>query len=114
MVLHHNAGEKLFIDFAGKELSYVDRETGEVVECQVFVACLPYSDYSFAMAMHTQNIGDFIYALTCCLNHVGGAPKTLLPDNLKAAIIKADRYEPDVNRVLVPPEAGCQPLWHNR
>ena len=100
MVLQHKAGEKLFIDFAGKKLSYVDRETGEVIECQVFVACLPYSDYSFAMAVHTQGIGDFIYALSCCLSQLGGVPLTLVPDNLKAAIIKADRYEPDVNQVL--------------
>ena len=59
MVLKHKAGEKLFIDFAGKTLSYIDRDTGEVVSCQVFVACLPYSDYSFAMAVRSQSIGDF-------------------------------------------------------
>jgi len=27
----HKAGEKLFIDFAGKKLSYIDLSTGEVV-----------------------------------------------------------------------------------
>jgi hypothetical protein len=32
MVLQHNAGEKLFIDFAGEKLSYIDRETGEIIE----------------------------------------------------------------------------------
>jgi len=113
MVLQHNAGEKLFIDFAGNKLSYIDRETGEIIECQVFVACLPYSDYSFAMAVRSQNTGDFIYALSCCLNQLGGVPQTLVPDNLKSAITKADRYEPDINQVMIPPQAGCQPLWHN-
>src|SRR5690606_2167969 len=48
MHLEHHPGEKLYIDFAGKRLSYVDRETGEVIPVQVFVACLPYSDYCFA------------------------------------------------------------------
>jgi len=100
MVLWHNAGEKLFIDFAGKKLSYMDRETGEVIECQVFVACLPHSDYSFAMAVRSQSIGDFIYALTCCLHQLGGVTQTLVPDNLKSAVIKANRYEPDINQVL--------------
>jgi transposase len=100
MVLHHNAGEKLFIDFAGKKLSYVDRETGEIIECQVFVACLPHSDYSFAMAVRSQSIGDFIYALTCCLNELGGVTQTLVPDNLKSAVMKANRYEPDINQVM--------------
>src|SRR5690554_4582295 len=61
MVLQHKAGEKLFIDFAGKTLSYVDRGTGEIIDCQIFVACLLYSDYSFAMAVHSQRTEDFIY-----------------------------------------------------
>jgi len=100
MVLQHCAGEKLFIDFAGKKLSYIDLDTGEIVPCQVFVACLPYSDYSFAMAVRSQNISDFLYALGCCLQELGGVPRVLVPDNLKSAIVKASRYEPDVNRAL--------------
>lgn len=100
MVLQHQPGEKLFVDFAGKKLSYVDKSTGEIIECQVFVACLPYSDYSFCMAVKTQRIEDFIYALTCCLNTFGRAPKVLVPDNLKSAIIKASRYEPTINQTL--------------
>lgn len=100
MVLEHIAGEKLYIDFAGKPLSYVDIQTGEIVWCQVFVACLPYSDYSFAMAVRSQNVEDFIYALSCCLNDLGGVPRILVPDNLKSAIVKASKYEPDVNSAL--------------
>jgi len=100
MVLHHNPGEKLFVDFAGKKLSYIDRESGEVLECQVFVACLSYSDYSFAMAVRTQNTGDFLYALSRCLESLGGVPKVLVPDNLKSAITKANQYEPGVNQVM--------------
>ena len=100
MVLQHRAGEKLFIDFAGKKLSYVDIDTGEVVPCQVFVACLPYSDYSFVMVVRSQSIADFLYALGCCLEDFGGVPEVLVPDNLKAAIVKASSYEPDVNRAM--------------
>lgn len=100
MVLQHTAGEKLFIDFAGARLSYIDRETGQVIYCQVFVACLPYSDYSFCMAVRSQCVEDFLYALDCCLREIGGVPKVLVPDNLKAAIIKASNYEPDVNLAL--------------
>ena len=52
------------------------------------------------MAVPSQKIPDFLYALTCCLNAIGGVPQVLVPDNLKAAVIKADRYEPDINRSL--------------
>ncbi|CAN5903821.1 IS21-like element ISFK1 family transposase [soil metagenome] len=100
MVLHHQPAEKLFIDFAGKKLSYTDTTTGEVVDCQVFTACLPYSDYSFAMAVRSQSISDFLYALGCCLHQLGGVPQALVPDNLKAAVTKASRYEPDINRAM--------------
>ena len=100
IVLAHKPGEKLYIDFAGKKLSYTDPETGEVIYCEVFVACLPYSDYGFAMAVPSQRIEDFIYALGCCLHDLGGAPQVLVPDNLKSAIVKASHYEPDVNRAL--------------
>jgi len=73
--LEHKPGEKLFVDFAGKKLSYIDKETGEIIDCEVFVACLPYSDYSFCVAVGSQKIEDFIYALKTCLKSIGGSPK---------------------------------------
>jgi transposase len=99
-VLQHVAGDKLYIDFAGKNLSYADRETGEEIECQVFVACMPFSDYGFAMAVPSQSVSDFLYALSCCLRFLGAVPKALVPDNLKSAVTKASRYEPDTNRAM--------------
>jgi len=98
--LEHQPGEKLFVDFAGKKLSYIDKETGELIECQVFVACLPYSDYSFCIAVRSQKIEDFLYGLQSCLKSLGGVPKLLVPDNLKSAITKTDRYEPSINQAL--------------
>ena len=100
MVLNHKPGEKLFVDFAGKKIPYIDRETGEIIECQVFVACLPYSDYAFVMAVKSQSIVDFLHALKCCLEYFQGVPEILVPDNLKSAITKASKYEPEVNRAL--------------
>ena len=99
-VLTHAAGEKLFVDFAGDTMSHIDIHTGEVVTVQVFAACLPFSGYSFVMCVESQKTEDFLYALTCCLRALGGCPKILVPDNLKAAVIKADRYQPTLNRVM--------------
>lgn len=100
MVMEHKPGDKLYLDYAGKKLSYIDKETGEEIFVQVFVACLPYSDYCFAMAVRSQKIEDFIYALDCCLKDLGGVAQTLVPDNLKAAVIRANTYEPDINQAL--------------
>lgn len=99
-VLTHEPADKLFVDFAGKQISYADKQTGEIIHCQLFVACLPYSDYAFALAVPSQTVSDFLYTLSRCLEAIGGVPRVLVPDNLKAAISKADRYEPEVNRTL--------------
>src|SRR5660398_92888 len=52
------------------------------------------------MAVRSQKTEDFIHALNCCIKDLGGVPQTLVPDNLKSAVIKASPYEPDVNRAL--------------
>jgi len=99
-VLINNPSEKLFVDFAGDKISYIDHHTGEIIYCQVFVVCLPYSDYSFAMAMPCQSIEDFLHALSCSLVYSSGVPKVLVPDNLKSAIVKDNRYASEENRTL--------------
>jgi transposase len=100
-VLTHKPGDKLYVDYAGDKLSYIDRETGEMIQCPVFVACLPYSDYCFAMVCRSQATDEFVGALVACLTHLGGSPAVLVPDNLKAAVIKANPYEPELNRVIL-------------
>lgn len=94
------AGEKLFADFAGDPLSYIDLDTGEIIKVQVFVATLPYTDYGFALCVPSQKVEDFLYAIAKCLEFLGGVPKILVTDNLKSAVVKADRYEPTLNKAL--------------
>lgn len=93
-------GQYLFVDYAGDTMSYTDLDTGEEVRCQIFVASLPASDYGFAMAVPSQTIDDFLHALECCLRHIGGVPKIIVTDNLKASVVKADRYEPEIGRSM--------------
>lgn len=99
-VFHHDPAHRLQVDFVGDTPGYIDRDSGEVIKVQVFIAVLPYSDYSFALAVPTQGTDDFLYALGKCLEHLGGVPQVLVPDNLKAAVIKSDRYEPVLNKVM--------------
>ncbi len=96
----YNPGEKCYLDFAGDRLKYIDRETGEIIYPQTFVGSLPCTDYGFALAVPSQRSEDFIYAITRFLLEIGGVPKILVPDNLKAAVIKSDPYEPEINKVL--------------
>jgi transposase len=100
-------GEKIFLDFAGDKLSYVDRGTGEIIKVCVFVACLPYSDYTYSLAVPSQNQEDFAYGLMKCLNSIGGVPKIIVIDNLKAGVIKASSgHSPRLNELF------CQVATH--
>lgn len=96
----YNSGEKLMVDFAGDKLSYVDPDTGEIIKVEVFVACMPYSDYTYATCVPSQKTEDFIFAIRMCLEHLGGVPPILTPDNLKSAVISNDRHEPRLNKAL--------------
>jgi transposase len=98
--IEHSPGEKLYIDFAGDTVEFCDRDTVEVRKAQVFVATFPYSNYTFAMACASRSTDDFLHALACCLSSFGGSPKIVVPDNLKAAVIKTGRYEPDLNKIM--------------
>jgi len=93
-------GEKLFVDFTGDTMSYTDLDTGDTIRVQVFVASMPFSDYLFTICVPSQKVEDFLYAISKCFEFLGGVPKILVPDNLKSAVIRADRYEPTLNKAL--------------
>ncbi len=94
MHLHYDAGEMIMIDFAGKKMSYVYTDTGEIIECQVFISVLPHSGLIFCKAVHTQNTYDFIDCINAMLKFYQGVTLTILCDNLKTAVVRSDKYEP--------------------
>lgn len=77
----HKAGEKLFIDYTGKKLSFVDKETGEVIETEVFVAVLGASQLTYVEATLSQNKADFYGALARTLHYFSGVTQVIIPDN---------------------------------
>ena len=93
-------GEKAFLDFAGGKMQYVDIDTGELHEAEVFVATLPATDYGFAMAVPSQRVEDFLAAVERFFEHIGGVPKILVPDNLKSAVIKRENGMPVLNKLF--------------
>jgi transposase len=93
----HLAGEKLFIDYAGPTIPVIDAETGEVKQAQLFVAVLGASNYTYAEACWSQDIESWNAAHVRTFNFLGGVPELLVPDNLKSAVTKADRFEPQLN-----------------
>jgi transposase len=93
----HRAGEKLFVDYAGQTVPVVDRMTGEIREAQIFVAVLGASNYTYAEATWTQGLPDWIGSHLRTFAFLDGVPELVVPDNLRAGVTKAHRYEPDAN-----------------
>ncbi len=94
----HPAGERLFVDYAGQTVELVDPATGEIRQAQVFVAVLGASSYTYAEATWTQTLPDWIGAHVRALAFLGGVPRQIVPDNLKAGVTKANWYEPTLNQ----------------
>jgi transposase len=97
MRIEHIAGDKTYIDFAGATLPYVCEDTGEILQAQVFVAILGWSQYAFVAAMRDQTIAEFIAGCENAFHYFGGTTLALVPDNLKSAVTKTDKYEPAIN-----------------
>jgi len=93
----HRGGEKLFVDYAGQRVAIVDPRTGEIREAQIFVAVLGASNYTYAEATWTQGLPDWIGSHQRCFQFLGALPQILVPDNLRAGVSQAHRYEPDIN-----------------
>ena len=93
----HRAGEKLFVDYAGLTLKIIDSATGEERSAQVFVCVLGASSYTYAEATWTQRLPDWIGSHVRAFEFYGGVPEVVVPDNLKSAVSKACRYDPELN-----------------
>jgi transposase len=92
----HRAGEKLFVDFCGMTVPLTDRQTGEIRPAQSFVAVMGASNYTYAEAVASQGLADWIGAHVRACAFFGGVTEVLVPDNLAAGVTKTCRYEPDI------------------
>ena len=94
----HRAGEKTFIDFSGKRPSLVDRRTGALRPVELFLAMLGASSLTYAEATETQQLPDWCDAHIHMVEYFGGSTTMWVPDQLRSAVTRPCRYEPDVNR----------------
>jgi transposase len=91
----HRAGDKLFIDYSGHTVGIIDSATGEIRRAEIFVAVLGASCYTYAEASCSQQLPDWIGSHVRCFEFLGCVPALLVPDQLKSAIKRACRYEPE-------------------
>lgn len=93
----YQAGEKLFVDYAGPTIAIHDKAKGKVSKAHLFVAVLGVSNYTYVEALKSEGLEGWISAHVNAFEYFGGVTELLIPDNLKCAVIKSCRYEPELN-----------------
>ena len=74
-----------------------DRDTGGVWQAALFVAALGASSYTWAEVTRDQQMESWLLAHVHALEHWGGVPLLVVPDNTKTGVTRPCRYDPDVN-----------------
>ena len=92
-------GEELQVDFGtGAKIRMTD---GSFKRTHVFRAVLSHSRKGYTEAVFRQTTEEFIRVLENAFSHFGGVPKTIVFDNAKCAVVKADWYDPELNPKIV-------------
>ena len=97
MHIKHKAGDKMFVDYAGDTLKYVDRESGKEIPVETFVAILGASGLTYAECSISQEKEEWIRSNERAFRYYGGSSAAIVPDNLLSAVSHANRYEPEIN-----------------
>lgn len=98
MRIKHTPGRLLEVDWCGDRASYIEASSGMIIEPYVFVACLPYSQRIFAEAFDTLAQDSWTEAHIHAFSYMKGVSELITPDNCKTGVVKADYYDPVINK----------------
>ena len=93
-------GDELQVDF-GKMGRLVDSDTGRLRDCQALIFTPVVSRYSFVWLTHRQTIDDVIAGFEAAWAFYGGVFATVIPDNMKTIVVRANPLEPRLNQAFV-------------
>ena len=88
-------GDEAQVDFGTGAPVYTP--DGKRRRTHVFRVVLSHSRKAYSEAVYRQTTDDFLRCIESAFRHFGGAPGRLVLDNLKAAVNKADWFDPELN-----------------
>ena len=96
------AGDVAQVDF-GSVGRLFDPDSGRIRKVWVFVMTLGFSRLTFAWLVFDQRVDTWLELHRRAFEYFGAVPRVVVPDNLKAAVIRAafgaaDRHELELNR----------------
>jgi transposase len=92
----HRPGEKCFVDFCDG-IALRDPVSGVAIPTELFVGALGASSYTFATATLTQALPAWLDCHVRMYEFFAGVSALTIPDNLRSAVKRADRYESELN-----------------
>jgi transposase len=98
MVRNTKPGETMEVDFGYLGLT-VDEKTGKKRKTYLFSGRLNHSRKTYRQIVFDQKQETFFICHVRAFEYFGGVPAKVVPDNLKAAVIKASFESPLINRV---------------
>ena len=101
--LHYKAGDKLFVYFAGTTVDIINPVCGEVTQAQIFVATLGCSNLTYVETTLDSDAAKLDWC-SCA----GVAPSIAVCDNLKAAVSRTKRNQPELNQIYADPARYCK------
>lgn len=97
MHITRKPAEAMEVDWAGNTAAIIDPINGEIITAFLFIATLPYSEYTYAEAFTDMKQASWINAHVHAYQYFGGVTRILVPDNLKTGVIKNTRQETILN-----------------
>lgn len=91
-------GEVAQVDFG--RLGYIPGAEGKKRLVWALLVVLPHSRHQYVHVTHSQRFVDVIRGLEAAWRFFVGVPRRVIVDNMKAAVVTADRYEPLFNRAF--------------
>ena len=89
--LLHKPGIITEVDWSGPSMGIVDIATGETIKAYLFVATLPYSQYSYVEACMDMKEDSWLRCHIHMYAYYGGVTVRTVCDNLKTGVIKHPR-----------------------
>ena len=86
--LEHKPGIEVQVDWSGPTMNYLNLETYEPTKAYLFVATLPYSQYSYVEACKDMKQDTWLLCHIHMYEYFGGVPIKTVCDNLKTGVIK--------------------------
>lgn len=89
--LRHKPGMVCEVDWSGSTMTIVDRATGEMIKVYLFVATLPYSQYSYVEPCLDMKQNTWLKCHVHMFEFFGGSTVRTTCDNLKTGVISHPR-----------------------